>query len=347
LSYWTQIHHLNATLHNNHLFLNSTLKSVDKDLKLFFIVYGSLCFGNSFFTLLRAFSFAYSCILAGRFIHRTLIDNLLTARIKYFDLTPRGRILNRVSSDMYTIDDSLPFVLNIFLACLIALVGILVLTCYSLPWFTLSLIPLSIIYYSIQNYYRWTSRELKRLTSVSLSPVYTHFNETLNGLVTIRSFREIKKFMKKHEIYLNNYIRASYVGMATSQWLNFRLQMIGVLMITIVGFTGVLQHLYGTNANASLIGLALSYILSITGLLNGLINTLTETEKEMVSVERTHQFQNIESENWQGTTKVATSWPVKPTIEFKNVCLNYQLEAPNALDNVSFKIESGEKIGNY
>lgn len=344
LSYWTQHHHISSI--NQFQLGNSTIKPpVDKDLKLFFIIYGSLCFSNSLFTLVRAFSFAYSCILAGRYIHGTLINNLLTAKVRFFDITPKGRILNRVSSDMYAIDDSLPFVLNIFLACLIALVGILALTCYSLPWFTLSLIPLTIIYYTIQNYYRWTSRELKRLTSVSLSPVYTHFNETLNGLVTIRAFREIAKFMRKNENYLCNYIRANYVGMATSQWLNFRLQMIGVLMITIVGFTGVLQHLYGTNANASLIGLALSYILSVTGLLNGLINTLTETEKEMVSVERTHQFTNIESENWNGTLKAPQNWPTNPTIVFQNVCLNYQPEAPNALDNLSFRVESGEKIG--
>ena len=318
---------------------------IDKDLKFFFIIYSSLCFGNSVFTLIRAFSFAYSCILAGKYIHSTLIKNLLAGKVKFFDLTPRGRILNRVSSDMYAIDDSLPFVLNIFLACLIALVGILIVTCYSLPWFTLFLIPLTIVYFKIQSYYRWTSRELKRLTSVSLSPVYTHFNETLNGLVTIRSFREVRKFMKKNELYLLNYIRASYVGMATSQWLNFRLQMIGVLIITIVSFTGVVHQLYSSNLNASLIGLALSYILSVTGLLNGLINTLTETEKEMVSVERTNQFQNIESENWYGTRKVDVNWPVKPIIEFNHVCLNYQPEAPNALDNLSFYINAGEKIG--
>jgi hypothetical protein len=44
--------------------------------------------------------------------------------------------------------------------------------------------------------------------------------------------------------------------MAASQWLNFRLQMISVVMITAVGFTAVFQHIYGTS-NASLVGLAL------------------------------------------------------------------------------------------
>ena len=161
---------------------------------------------------------------------------------------------------------------------------------------------------------------------------------------TIRAFRKIRNFTNQNEAYLNNYIRAEYASMATSQWLNFRLQMISVLMITIVGFTAVFQHIYST-ANASLIGLALSYILSVTGLLNGVISSFTETEKEMVSVERANQFENLEPERWNGTIKVPHTWPLSPRIEFTNVVLRYKEDANNALDDVSFVVKAGEKIG--
>ena len=116
----------------------------------FFVIYGVLCASNTFFTLFRAFLFAYSGISAGKYIHESLIQNLVKASVKYFDTTPKGRILNRLSTDMYAIDDSLPFILNIFLANSFGLIGISTVTCLSLPWFSLSLIPLSIIYYSIQ-----------------------------------------------------------------------------------------------------------------------------------------------------------------------------------------------------
>ena len=96
--------------------------------------------------------------------------------MSFFDKTPRGRILNRLSTDMYCIDDSLPFILNILLANVFGLAGTLLVTCVSLPWFALSLGPLAFVYYWIQNYYRWTSRELKRLSSLSLSPIYSHVN---------------------------------------------------------------------------------------------------------------------------------------------------------------------------
>ena len=58
----------------------------------------------------------------------------------------------------YAIDDSLPFILNILLAQLSGLFGTLVVTCYGLPWFTLLLVPLGLLYYHIQKYYRRTSR---------------------------------------------------------------------------------------------------------------------------------------------------------------------------------------------
>lgn len=190
LSYWTQNHDLNAIVKfTNHTyvlnpyrthfftpkgFYNSKSYQLDEQTTQFFAVYAALGIANTLFTLVRAFLFAYSGISAGRFVHETLIQNLIKASTRYYDNTPKGQILNRLSTDMYAIDDSLPFILNIFLANIFGLVGILTITCISLPWFCLSLVPLTVIYYSIQNYYRWTSRELKRLSSISLSPLYTH-----------------------------------------------------------------------------------------------------------------------------------------------------------------------------
>jgi ATP-binding cassette subfamily C (CFTR/MRP) protein 10 len=171
--------------------------------------------------------------------------------MRFYDSTPRGLILNRLSSDMYTIDDSLPFILNIFLASAVGLTGIVVITTYSLPWFLIALIPIVILYYTIQNYYRWSSRELKRLTANSLSPLYQNFHDTINGLLVIRTFRHCKRYMIKNEDFLLKYIRSSYVSMAAAQWLNIRLQLLGVVMITCVSFIAVFQHVYMNTVNAS------------------------------------------------------------------------------------------------
>lgn len=98
-----------------------------------------------------------------------------------------GRVLNRFSSDLSSVDDSLPFVLNILLATVFSLLGALLVLCSGLPWLLLALLPLALFYYRTQEFYRHTSRELKRLCSLTLSPVYSHFSETLTGLGTIRA----------------------------------------------------------------------------------------------------------------------------------------------------------------
>jgi ATP-binding cassette subfamily C (CFTR/MRP) protein 10 len=125
-------------------------QAADKDFKQFFTIYVSLAIANSIFTLMRAFTFAYGGIEAARKLHKSLFNNLLKCSISFFDITPSGRILNRFSSDTWSVDDSLPFILNVLLANIFSLLGTLVLSCYGLPTFLIVLIPLAIFYYFIQ-----------------------------------------------------------------------------------------------------------------------------------------------------------------------------------------------------
>jgi ATP-binding cassette subfamily C (CFTR/MRP) protein 10 len=78
----------------------------------------------------RAFSFAFGGLKAAVHVHNALISKLINAPTQFFDQTPSGRILNRFSSDLYTIDDSLPFILNILLANFVGLLGIIVVLSY-------------------------------------------------------------------------------------------------------------------------------------------------------------------------------------------------------------------------
>ena len=98
-------------------------------------------------------------------------------------------MLNRFSSDLYTIDFDLPFNLNIFLAQTFSLTGALIITIYGLPLILVLLALLSVLYFLLQHFYRRTSRELKRIASISLSPVYSHFTETFAGIATIKGMK--------------------------------------------------------------------------------------------------------------------------------------------------------------
>ncbi|XP_003727446.1 multidrug resistance-associated protein 7 [Strongylocentrotus purpuratus] len=314
-------------------------------LEFYLGIYGGLIGANSIFTLLRAFLFAYGGIQAATMIHDGLLKSILRAPISFFEKTPVGRIINRFSSDVFTIDFGLPFVLNILLSQAFSFLGTVVITCYGLPWFTLCLIPIGIMYYYIQNYYRKTSRELRRIYSISNSAIYSHFSETLAGLSVIKGMRATRRFRLENRSKLELNQRAWFSSNTVTYWLAFRLQMIGVGMITAVAVIAVLEHHFQT-VDPGLVGLAISYALSITNLLISAINTLTETEKNMISAERTHHYTvAIPAEVQGGLIQVPALWPHSGVVKFDNVHFSYREDHPKALDGVSFETKPGEKIG--
>ncbi|XP_035178458.1 multidrug resistance-associated protein 7 isoform X1 [Oxyura jamaicensis] len=315
------------------------------DVNFYLMVYGSIAGANSLFTIFRAFLFAYGTIRAATVIHNRLLQRVIKATVTFFDTTPTGRILNRFSSDLYCVDDSLPFILNIFLANIYGLLGMLVIITYGLPWVGLVLLPLAALYFSIQRYYRRTSRELKRLYSLTLSPIYTHFSETLSGLSSIRAMRAAQRFELENQLRLEQNQRCLFASNTAMQWLDIRLQMIGVAVVTAIAGIAIIQHQKHLG-NPGLVGLALSYALSVTNLLSGLISSFTMTETMMVSVERTEEYTtDIPVEPQDKVVQVAADWPSQGLVEFQHVVLAYRAGLPNALDGVSFTVYPGEKVG--
>ncbi|KAM6939603.1 ATP-binding cassette sub-family C member 10 [Xenentodon cancila] len=315
------------------------------DVRFYLTVYGSIASANTIFTALRAFLFAYGVICAASAIHNRLLDRVLKATTTFFDTTPLGRILNRFSSDLYTIDDSLPFILNILLANIFSLLGMLVVMSYGLPWVLVPLLPLTLLYHRTQYFYRHTSRELKRLCSLTLSPVYSHFSETLTGLGTIRASGHSARFVEESARRLEQNQRCLFLSNAAMQWLDIRLQLIGVAVVTGLGVIAVVQHQYGF-VDPGLVGLSLSYALSITTLLSGLIFSFTQTEMQLVSVERTEEyFTDLPTEPQDQNAQLPPAWPEQGWLEFRDVALAYREGLPNALDGVSLVVRPGEKIG--
>lgn len=307
-------------------------------------VYTGLAVSNSLMTLARSFLFAYGGIKAAKVIHRKLLKSVFETKLQFFDVTPLGRILNRFSSDTYTIDDNLPFILNILLAQLSGLLGSICVSLYALPWLGLIIAPLCPIYLDIQSKYRNASRDIKRLSSNALSPLYAHFTETLQGLTTIRAMRASPRFQQEFSIKLEDSIKAQVTASAASCWLAIRLQVLGAV---IVGGAGVLTAMTSAHtSNPGMVGLAISYALSISGLLGGVLNAFSETEQEMIAVERVKQYLKLPKEtNADGTADAPFAWPQQGVIKFKNVSMSYREHLKLALDNISFDTSAYERIG--
>ncbi|XP_062293834.1 ATP-binding cassette sub-family C member 10 isoform X2 [Scomber scombrus] len=319
--------------------------NLSSDVRFYLTVYGSIAAANTVFTALRAFLFAYGAVCAATAIHNRLLDRVLKATVTFFDTTPLGRILNRFSSDLYSVDDSLPFTLNSLLANGFRLLGMLVVISYGLPWVLVPLLPLALLYHRTQHFYRHTSRELKRLCSLTLSPIYSHFSETLTGLGTIRASHSSARFEEEIAKRLEQNQRCLFLSNAAMQWLDIRLQLIGVTVVTGLGVIAVVQHQLDS-VDPGLVGLSLSYALSITSLLSGLIFSYTQTEMQMVSVERTEEYSTgLPTESQHQNNQLPPAWPEQCWLEFRNVVLAYREGLPNALDGVSLVVRPGEKVG--
>ncbi|XP_044008333.1 ATP-binding cassette sub-family C member 10 isoform X2 [Aphidius gifuensis] len=342
LSIW--VTHVNTTFNSSSISKEEYL-DIDKNTNNYYLtIYAILALLNTIFTLIRAFLFAYGGINSAKTMHKNLLKTIINAKLNFFDSQSLGRILNRFSSDTYTVDDSLPFISNILLSQLFALIGTLIITSYGLPWIFLIFAPLVPIYHWIQHHYRLTSRELKRISSTSLSPLYTHFNETLQGLSCIRAFRSVPRFKHDNEIYLELNQKTIFSSFAAGQWLALRLQFIGIALLAGVCLMAVLQHQFDV-ADPGLIGLSITYALSVTTLLSGVVNTFTETEREMISVERIKQYlENVPVENNTGDNP-PYAWPGQGVIEFNNVVLRYREHYLPSLNFVTFKTRPAEKIG--
>jgi len=284
----------------------------------------------------------YAGINAAKKIHRNAIKRVISAPISFFDTTPLGRIINRFSKDQDSVDNVLTETIQSFISCFAVTISTLIIIIYTTPMFIIPLVPLLFVYYIMQEYYRSTSREIKRLDSLSRSPLYANFNETMNGLSTIRAYREQNRFIEVNGQLLDNNNRPCILQITAQRWLSIRLEMIGALLVFFAAASGILLK---KSISPSLLGLSLSYSLNVTGYLNYVVREFSETEIHMNAIERlSHYTNDIEIENQDGYD-VPKEWPKNGKIEIKNLTMRYASHLPPVLNNVSFNIQGNEKIG--
>ena len=162
---------------------------------------------------------------------------LCRSPMSFFDTTPLGRILNRFSKDQTTVDETLSATFTSFFTDVMSLASTLFIIVLSTPisvvllvplrktwphrglaaaWLTTSLTTIAVcVYIYIQRYFIAGSRSLKRLASVSRSPIYAHFQETLDGVSTIRAYGQSHRFFLTNVQHLDVFTNADYARLVT------------------------------------------------------------------------------------------------------------------------------------
>ncbi|CAI8057972.1 Multidrug resistance-associated protein 1, partial [Geodia barretti] len=231
-------------------------------------VYGALGIIQSFLILFAAFSLALSAIFASRTLHNSMLKNILRSPMSFFDTTPLGRILNRFSKDTYIIDEVIPRSLRSFIFTFLSVMATLIVIVVTTPPFLVIIVPLLILYAIIQRFYVATSRQLKRLESTTRSPIYSHFQESVMGVSSIRAYRVQQRFVLQSEEQVDYNQLAYYPSICSNRWLAIRLEFMGNLIILFAALFVVIQRNYQEEIkiriNAGLVGLSISYALQVS-----------------------------------------------------------------------------------
>ena len=188
---------------------------------------------------------------------------------------------------------------------------------------------------------------MKRLDSVSRSPIYAHFQESLGGITTIRAYRQQDRFALENEWRVDANLRAYYPSISANRWLAVRLEFIGSFIILAAAGFAIISVATGSTLSAGMVGLAMSYALQITQSLNWIVRQTVEVETNIVSVERVLEYARLPSEAPEVISKhrPKISWPAQGAIDFKNYSTRYRPGLDLVLKNIDLHIKSHEKIG--
>jgi ABC-type multidrug transport system fused ATPase/permease subunit len=222
-------------------------------------------------------------IRAGKNLHADMFTGLLMAPISFFHQTPLGRIINRFTNDVGQIDQWLAVFVSVFLRGLTQLAGSLIVIGITTPFALATFMPVLCLFFWVQRYFQRTSRELKRLDSISKSPVFANFSQCLQGLSSIHAYRSHERLGNLHSLKVDNNTRIALGAMSSNRWLSLRLEFLGGIMVLATTLFVVFSR--GVIA-VEAAGLALSYALQITALLNMNVRVSAVAENAFNSVER-------------------------------------------------------------
>jgi len=310
------------------------------------LIYGILGLITMVITFLSNSFWSRRGIEAGRLFHDKMIRAVLSTPIRFFDSTPVGRILQRFSRDMESVDIQLQWSFDHTIHALFHITVSFLLIVFVLPLVIIFMVPIFWIYYRVQNDYRRVAREVKRLDSTTRSPRYAHFKETLQGLFVIRAFGKtdwaMEQFYDKLALSTSMF-RTHYM---VNRWFSTKLPLIGAAISASTCLMIVLSSHWGIIA-AGTAGLVTVYAIDFWRHLNWGVRIFSDLESRLTSVERLQFYSELppEKDFIEPLAKTNEFWPESGSLEFKNVSLRYAEHLPLVLKNVSFKIPTGKRVG--
>ncbi|CAE6409408.1 unnamed protein product [Rhizoctonia solani] len=306
-------------------------------------IYAGLGFATAIFSFMGSFAFASAGFIASLNLFTGALGGVLGSPMKFFDTTPIGAIIARLSHDIDTLDTNLPQAWFHLLSDVFSIFGIIVLVFYTYAWLGIMFPPLFLLYWYFSVIYRRTSIEVKRLDSILRSLLYAAFSEALTGVSTIRAYREQPRFVRVSERQLDAGNKAYFMTIACQRYLGVRLDLLGNVLILGIGLIGVG---FRKSVDPSKLGVIMTYALTITQTFSQMVTQLAQVEQDMNIVERIVHYRNLEQEPPATLPDdPPQEWPQQGGIKFRNVALRYRDSLPLVLDGLTFDVRPGERVG--
>ncbi|PYH32191.1 ATP-binding cassette transporter [Aspergillus neoniger CBS 115656] len=281
-------------------------------------------------------------IRSGRVLHSQLLERLLGAPLSYFAKAQIGITLNRFSQDIALVDKQLPSALANLSTQIFKLLMQVALIVYVQPVMLATIPPCYILVYLIQKVYLRNSRQLRFLDLEARSRLNTNFLDTTSGVTTIRAFGWQEKFATENIQALDMSQKPYYLLLCLQCWLKIVLDCLkAIIAIGLITLTVMYRNSTGAD-----VGMALNMMIGANTTLLRLVQNWTSLETSLGGVARLKDVQEcVPSEDGaKGALESGAQWPSAGELRTDNITVSYSQESEPSLRNVSFRVNSGQKL---
>lgn len=328
----------------SNIFLEKWGESTSDD-GFYIVMYCSLGLAGTVFIYFRCLILLQSGVNGSISLHNKAVEALVKAPVNlFFDITPLGRILNRLTKDMDEIDGNLAFCIGGALVCTTGLLGTIAICFIFAPWIIVIIPIVGTCSIFAQQLFLAGQRETSRLNRISKSPIVSHFSTTISGVQSIRGFQATISFNEKHRDLVDNNNRAQFFQLSAEMWLSNFMNYLSLLVFTFVTAYFVV---YKDSIDPGITYLCLTYVSTLADYINYTIRCYAWVETSMVAVERANAMTEVPQEAPNETTfdLEKADWPTTGRIKFCEVVIKYRPNTPEVLKGVDFEVQHGEKIG--
>ncbi|KAI2473026.1 ABC transporter [Annulohypoxylon bovei var. microspora] len=324
------------------------------DIGFYLGIYAAWSLADVLFSGLTYIAYENGGWYAARSLHTTFIKAVLSVPLSWYKTTPIGRVVNRFSRDMDSIDNQLAGMLRLGLEMLTRLGFQIVAVGSVLPIFMLPAAACCAVGIIAGELYTRTAVAVKRLVSSSQSPLFAHFADTLAGLPVIRARANMAQtFGNQLADKLRVFERSSEAQFNCNRWVALKVDMMTTLVTVAAGAIAVSKA--GLVA-AGVVGFSLSNATTLSQLIIMLVRAGNELEIEMQSFHRVREYASVEPEEKPDEVKKITeysdlpesdvpkNWPRTGEVEFRNVTIKYDLDGPEILKDINLKFSAGERV---